>query len=107
MARDRATCVARQAAVSRHGVGRAAGALACGTGGQQAQAALVWGAGALGCWAGRWARRACGRRGAAADEQAGAQAQGRGARGSRQLGQFWCSCTWLGFQPGFSTRYFS
>ena len=78
---------------------------------------------------GRWAaRRAVGVRARAGAQAAGAQglaerrrAGGRraGARGAQagrrqrarslcaQAGPVGCSCTRLGFQPGFSTRYFS
>ena len=141
MARDRAACVVIQAAVSRHGAGLPVGALACGTGAQQAQAALAWGAGRA---AGRTGHAAGGAQAEACEAHAehngraswraggswgerqvqgarrGAAEARRGAAGLRgaagwarlctpgcQLGQFWCLCTWLSFQPGFSTLYFS
>ena len=60
--------------------------------------------------------RASGRRMGARRRWVGAHRRAVGARGAAgwarlctprcQLGQFWCSCTWLGFQPGFSTWYF-
>ena len=93
--------------------GRAQGAAgeACGRQGTDVQG-LAAGAGARGRRAGGRARqeRAAGRCGAR-------EAHGVGARGVRpgrawaclcaQAGPVGCSCTRLGFQPGFSTRYFS
>ena len=81
--------------------GRAAGALACGTGVQQAQAALAWGAGARG--AGGSVR---GSSRSAADEQEGAR-QGRAAwaLGVWPMRTGWAS--WVLVHPAwFSTCFF-
>ena len=68
---------------ARRGAGRAAGVLACGTGLQQAQAALGWGAWRAWREAGGARAEACEARAERRDEQADAQA-GTGVSGMRR-----------------------
>ena len=94
MARDKAACVARQAAVSRHGDGLGSKRARRGVLGAQAGAgALGWAC--VGRWAGRGRRgtRQAGRRAGVAHGRRGARqgraagARGRGARQGRAAGR--------------------
>ena len=91
--------------VGRAGVGRAGGARGAG-GWARAGSGTAW---AGGCAGGRVAgARARGASAAGARQQARGARPGRWARGlCVRAGPVGCSCTLLGFRPGFSTRYFS
>ena len=94
---------------------RAAG----GRGAQAAEACRRWGAQARGRASGHAAGRAGTRQGERARGWASGHATGRTVRAGHgwqaararslcaQAGPVGCSCTRLGFQPGFSTQYFS